>query len=161
MYWQSIFLWLRMPKPTVKSKEKTVKKWVEVTPGRSTYYETETPLAAEKWESETKLAASTFKTAVAAADIDKRFKGGVGRAGSAKFSRKVLSVGVSRYGPGIEAAETDYDTGVEWVLSEIAATEIPSRKPRGDIGNWDRSKKIGDALHKKRLARLGAGVSAS
>ena len=150
-----------MPKPTVKSVEKTVKKWVDVTPGRSTFYAEETPLAAEAWESETVAAAPAYKTSVAAADIDKRFKGGVKRVGASKFRRKVIDVGVSRYGPGISAAEEDYRTGVDWVLAEIAATEIPSRKPRGDATNYQRVQKLGDALHKKRLARLGAGVSAS
>ena len=150
-----------MPKATVKSIEKTVAKWVEVTPARSTYYADETPLAAEKWQSETTKAAPTYKTAVAAADIGKRFKGGVARAGAAKFSRKVTDVGVDRYGPGISAAEEDYRGNMDWVLAKIAAVEIPSRKPRGDPGNYARSQKIGAELHKARLARLGAGVSAS
>ena len=150
-----------MPKPTVKSKDKVVKKWVDETPRRSTYYAEETPLAAGKWQSESEAAAPNYKIAVAAADIDKRFKGGIRRVGSAKFARKVESVGVGRYGPGVTAAEEDYSLGVDWVLAKIAATDIPSRKPRGDPGNWDRSRKIGDALHKDRLSRLAAGVSAS
>ena len=150
-----------MPKATVKEKSKVVKKWVEETPRRSTYYAEETPLAASKWQSETVGAESTFKLAVAAADIGKRFSGGVKRVGSEKFARKVVDVGVGRYGPGVTAAEEDYSKGVEWVLSAIAAVEIPSRKPRGDPGNWARSQKIGDDLHKKRLSRLAAGVSAS
>lgn len=150
-----------MPKATVKSKEKVVKKWVDETPRRSTYYAEETPIAAAKWQSETEAAAPNFKMAMAAADIDKRFKGGVRRVGSAKFARKVESVGVGRYGPGVTAAEEDYSLGVDWVLSAIAAVEIPSRKPRGDPSNWDRARKIGDDLHKKRLSRLAAGVSAS
>ena len=150
-----------MAKATVKSKEKVVKKWVDETPRRSTYYAEETPLAAAKWQSETEAAAQNFKLAVAAADIDKRFKGGIRRVGAAKFARKVTDVGVGRYGPGVTAAKEDYAAGVEWVLSKIAATDIPSRKPRGDPGNWARSQKLGDALHKDRLARLAAGVSAS
>ena len=149
-----------MPKPTVKSKEKTVKKWLEETPRRSTYYEEETPLAAEKWQSETVAAAGTFKSAVQAANIDKRVSGGVKRVGAAKFARKVKDVGVARYGPGVTAAEEDYAAGVDWVLAKIAAVEIPSRKPRGDPGNWARAEKIGSELHKERLARLGAGVPA-
>ena len=150
-----------MPKVTVKDKTKVVKKWVEETPRRSTYYAEETPLAAAKWESETTAAAPNYKTAVAAADIGKRFSGGVKRVGAEKFARKVKDVGADRYGPGVTAAKEDYSKGVEWVLSAIAEVEVPARKPRGDPGNWNRSMKIGTELHKKRLSRLAAGVASS
>jgi len=148
-----------MPKLLVKSKDKVVKKWTEEAPRRAPYYEEETPAAAERWESEAVGAASTYKTAVSAPDIDKRFAGGIKRVGAAKFRRKVVSVGVARYGPGITAAKEDYDAGIDWVLAELAAVEVPERKPRGDPSNYERVKKIGDTLHKKRLARLGAGAA--
>ena len=150
-----------MPKPTVKSVEKTVNKWKDVTPGRASYYEEEASVAGSEWEKNTKAAEGTYKTAVAAANIGKRFSGGVSRVGGAKYERKVKDVGVSRFGPGIEAAEEDYRTGVEWVLAKIATIDLPARRPRGDPGNKARVGKIMDELHKARLARLGAGVSAS
>jgi len=146
-----------MVKPIVPSASDVAKKWSDEAPRRAPYYEAETPKAAGTWEANTTLAASTFKTAITAADIDKRFSGGVKRAGAAKFSRKVTSVGVGRYGPGITAAKDDMQKGIDPVLSAIAATEIPARKPRGDPGNYDRSSKIGVALNKDRLARLAAG----
>jgi len=147
-----------MPKPQVPTAEEVATKWKEETPRRSTYYEKETPLAAELWEAETIAAAANFKAAVQAADIGKRFKGGVKRVGAAKFKRKVMAVGVSRFGPGVEAAEEDMKAGVDPYLAVIAATEIGARKPRGDPSNYDRVKKIGDALHAKRLAILAAGA---
>ena len=150
-----------MPKPTVPTADKVADKWADVTPGRSSYYEENTPPAAEKWQSNTILAAPTYKTAVSAANIGKRFSGGVREAGSEKFGRKVKDVGVGRFGPGITAAKADYRKGIEWVLSSIAAVDLPTRKPRGDPGNKARVSAIFDALHKARLARLGAGVSAS
>jgi len=147
-----------MAKPEVKGKADVVAKWVEEAPRRATYYEKYTPPAADKWEAETTGAAETYKSAVQAPDIGKRFAGGV-KGKSAKFKRKVTTVGVGRFGPGITAAKDDYDAGIDWVLAEIAATEIPDRKPRGDPANWERSKKIGVALNKKRLARLAASPS--
>lgn len=147
-----------MPKPVVPTAEEVATKWKEETPRRSTYYEKETPLAADRWEAETIAAAGNFKAAVQAADIGKRFSGGVKRVGASKFKRKVVDVGVSRFGPGVEAAEEDMKTGVDPYLAVIAATEIGARKPRGDPANYDRVKKIGDALHAKRLAVLAAGA---
>lgn len=146
-----------MPKPVVPTAEAVAKKWKEETPRRSTYYEENTPPAASRWESNAVAAAGTYKAAVSAADIGKRFTGGVKKAGAGKFERKVKAVGVSRFGPGVEAAEEDMKTGVDPYLAVIAATEIGARKPRGDPSNYDRVKKIGDALHAKRLALLAAG----
>jgi len=147
-----------MPKPIVPSAEDVAKKWAEETPRRSTYYEHNTPPAADRWEAESTAAADTYKSAVQAADIGKRFKGGIKRVGAAKFKRKVEAVGVGRFGPGVSAAQEDMKTGVDPYLAVIAATEIGVRKPRGDPANYDRVEKIGNALHAKRLAVLAAGA---
>jgi len=146
-----------MVKVEVPSSADAAKKWADVTPGRSTYYESGAVGKGSKWEAEGKAAAPTFKSAMTAADIDKRFSGGIRRAGGAKYDRKVKDVGVGRFGPGVTAAKVDYEGGVGWVLAEIAATDIPGRKPRGDTGNYARSQNIGVALNKKRLAQLAAG----
>jgi len=148
-----------LPKPSVPPADEVAKKWKDETPRRASYYEKNTPPAAAAWEANASAAAPTYKSAVQATDIDKRFKGGIKKAGAGKFQRKVTSVGVARFGPGVEAAEGDMKTGVEPFLSVIAATEISERKPRGDPSNYARVKEIGDALHKKRLALLAASPS--
>jgi len=150
-----------MPKMVIPGKSDVVKKWVEETPKRATYYESEAPKAAETWENNAIAAGPNFKAAVQAADIEGRFKGGIKKAGAAKFKRKVTSVGVSRFGPGVTAAKDDYDSGVDPYLAELATIELKARGPRGDAGNLDRVKTIMDALHKKRLALLAAQVKAS
>uniref|UniRef100_A0A6M3XS98 Uncharacterized protein n=1 Tax=viral metagenome TaxID=1070528 RepID=A0A6M3XS98_9ZZZZ len=146
-----------MAKMKVPGSGETAKKWADQTPGRAGYYEANTVGSGSHWESETKAAAANYKQAVSAADIDKRFKGGVTRAGGAKFDRKVKDVGVGRFGPGIAAAEGDMSSGIEPYLAVLAATEIKARGPRGDPANYDLVKQVGDPLHKKRLALLAAG----
>jgi len=148
-----------MVKPTVKSVEEAGSKWAEETPRRAAYYEKYTPAAASKWEANTTAAATTYKAAVTAPDIDKRFSGGVKRAGAAKFSRKVTAVGVARFGPGVTAAAPDYRERVAPYLEEIAKTDLPERKARGDPANLARVEKIATALHKKRIAAIVAGVT--
>jgi len=145
-----------LPKLKVPSAAEIAKKWVDVTPGRSTYYESETPKAASDWESGASGAAGTFKTAIQAANIGTLFAGGVKKAGAAKFARKVKDVGVARFGPGVSAAQPDMSTGVTPYVDELGKIEIPERGPRGSPGNYTIVSKIGDPLHKRRLAELGA-----
>jgi hypothetical protein len=147
-----------MVKITVPSASDVAKKWVDVTPGRASYYESETPKAASAWESGAAAASGTFKTAIQAANIGQLFAGGVKKAGAAKFSRKVKDVGVARYGPGVQAAQADMSTGVAPFLDELGKIEIPERGPRGSPGNYAIVAKVGDPLHKRRLAELGAGA---
>lgn len=148
-----------MPKPKIRTAEEIGAKWKEVTPGRVAYYESgiEDPL--EDWETNTKIASAAFKAAVAAPDMQARFLGGVAKAGTAKWKRKAKAIGPRRFSEGVEVAEEDFVTGFEPMQAVIAATEIPERKPRGDPANWERSKKIGAALYKKRLALIGAGAT--
>lgn len=145
-----------MAKLTVKSAADTAKKWGDVTPGRSSYYETETPASAAFWEAQTIASGPTYKTSVSAGNIDKLFVGGVRRAGAGKFSRKVTAVGVSRFGPGVGAAIPDFEAGWGDYQGVLAGIDKPPKRPRGDPGNRTIIGTIDDALYKKRLALLGA-----
>jgi len=141
-----------MPKLIVPPLDKVVTKWVEEAPKRSGYYEAEAPAAADTWYSEAIAAAGVYKSAVTAPNIEKLYSGGIKRVGAAKFRRKVVDVGVDRYGPGITAAKDDYSTGVEPFLALLATITIKERGPRGSAGNYEIVKQVGDPLHKKRLA---------
>ena len=141
---------------TVKSASEVAKKWAEVTPGKSSYYELEAPAAAAEWEANTVAAGGTYKAGISVAGIQARFVGGVKRAGSAKFARKVKSVGVARYSPGVTAAKGDYEAGIADYISVLEGLEIPDRGPRGSPANYAIVEKVGSALHRKRLAVLAA-----
>jgi len=145
-------------KLSVPTADKVAKKWGDVTPGRSTYYEENTPAASTKWEANATKAGPTFQAAVSAADMVKKFAGGIKKAGAAKFSRKVTAVGVGRFGPGVSAAIGDMQTGVDPFLATLAAIDVPDRGPRGSAANYGIVQKVGDPLHAKRLALLGAGA---
>lgn len=141
---------------SVKSASEVAQKWADVTPGKAGYYEAEAPAAGAQWEANTVASGGTYKAAISAAGIQDRFVGGVRRAGAAKFARKVKDVGVARYGPGVAAAKADMAAGVEPYLSVLEGLEIPDRGPRGSPANYAIVQKVGDALHKKRLAVLAA-----
>jgi len=141
---------------SVKSAAQIAEKWAEVTPARASYYEAEAPAAGAEWEANTTAAGGTYKAGISVAGIEKRFIGGVKRAGAEKFARKVKDVGVARYGPGVAAAKADMAKGVADYVSVLEGLEIPDRGPRGSAANYAIVQKVGDALHKKRLAVLAA-----
>lgn len=142
----------------VKAVADVAKKWGEVTPGRSAYYQTGAAAAGGDWETNTGNAAPNYKAAVSAGNIDKLFAGGVKKAGATKYTRKVAAVGVARFGQGVTAAVDDFQSGVEPMLSTIAGLTLSARQPRGSVANLQRVSTIADALHKKRLALRAAGA---
>lgn len=148
-----------MAKAQVRSVDIIAKKYEEVTPGRAAYYELGVSDPLEDWERNTVAAMAAYKGAVSAADIGKRFVGGAKRAGTGKWKRKSMDVGVDRYGPGVLAGVGDFSAGIEPFIAVIAATELSARKPRGDPANMKRVEQMATALHAKRLALIGAGVS--
>jgi hypothetical protein len=142
----------------VKSVAEVAKKWAEVTPGRSAYYEAGASVAGAEWESGAVAAAASFKAAISAGNIQAMYAGGVKKAGAAKYNRKVKDVGVGRFGQGVTAAVPDYSTGVEPMLATIAAITLPARQPRGSAANLQRVSVIATELNKKRLALRAAGA---
>jgi hypothetical protein len=150
-----------MPKITVPPASDVAKKWGDVTPGRAGYYESKTPAASGKWETNTSEASGNYKASIQSPSIQQLFAGGVKKAGGAKFARKVKDVGVARFGPGVTAAVSDMQTGVAPFLDELSKVEIPARGPRGSAGNYAIVQKVGDPLHKRRLAELGAAAGAT
>ena len=150
-----------MVKLVVPSLDEISKKWVDETPRRAVYYEKNAPPAASRWATNAAMAEAVYKAAITAPGVEKRFSGGIRRVGAPKYERKIKEVGVARFGPGVAAAKADFEGGIKPYRDELAAIDVPVRKPRGDLGNLDRVKAIMDALHKKRLAILAVSPSAS
>jgi len=142
----------------VKPVADVAKKWADVTPGRSAYYEANASVAGADWESGATAAVPAYKAAVTASNIGQMFAGGIKKAGAAKYNRKVKDVGAARFGQGVTAAVPDYQAGVEPYLAAIAALTQPARAPRGSASNIARVTQIATELNKKRLALRAAGA---
>ena len=104
------------------------------------------------WENATLDAAANYAEGVQQAIQDKRFSKGVEKAGTEKWKRKSLDVGVGRFGPGVQAAEQDYKNGFQPFADVIDNTVLPPRFPKGDPRNIERVKVIAEALRAKKLA---------
>ena len=141
----------------VRSAAEIAEKYAAVTPGRQSYYEAGVEGAGDDWARNTQAAAPNFKAAVMAGDIDKRFSGGVRRAGAEKYNRKVAAVGGSRYSSGVIAGVEDYQRGIEPYLQVLAGLTLPARAPRGSDANDARFVAVRKALAAKRVALKVAG----
>lgn len=141
----------------VKPVDVSAVKWNENASRAAAEFATNAEAAAEDWARNTAASADNYHQAVTAANVKERFRRGVVKAGAAKFARKIRDVAITRFGPGVAAAQEDYKAGVEPFLSTIAALTLSPRKPRGDPANYRRVEEIGKALNAKRLALLGGG----
>lgn len=105
------------------------------------------------WATATTNAFDAWASGVQQAVAEKRFVGGVKRAGTEKWKRKALEVGAARYAPGITAASQDYAAAMSEILRVIESVALPPRGAKGDPRNYERVKVIGDTLHKFALAK--------
>lgn len=109
--------------------------------------------AGEAWKNGASEAADTYAQGVTQAIGDGRYKKGVERAGAARYVDKAKNVGAGRYVTGAQAAKGDYATGVAPFLAEIASTDLPARRPKGDPSNINRVAILAARLRAKKLAQ--------
>ena len=128
-------------------------KWTRVTPMRSEDYRQGIESPKKDWETETKAAAGAWKDGVAKAAAAGSFGKGVDAAGTGKWKRKALDVGVDRWGPGVSVAGPDYAAGFGPYRDVIERTTLPPRGAKGDPRNYERVKAIGQALHNAKIGK--------
>jgi len=135
----------------IKSLAAIATKWATVTPGRSADYEAGVRNPKKDWGTQTANAEGAYETGVQEAISSKRFSKGVREAGTEKWQRKTIAVGIGRWGPGVRAAQDDYQKGFAPYYDVIARTTLPPRYGRGDPRNYARSQAMGEALNAARV----------
>lgn len=146
---------LYMATPKVPDVGTVADKWATVTAGRAAQYKSGVE-GGKDWATAAAAAVNNFVAGITQGNIGAKFAGGVRSAGTEKFKRGVAEKGVNRFSAGVTAGKTDYSTGMAPVLATIGATQLSDRQPRGSQANYQRVQQIGDALHAKRLAAMGA-----
>ena len=140
--------------------ERTAKKWIARASVATEDYKAGITAPKEPWLERAVAAKDTWKAAVTAAEAPDLFVRGIRRAGVARWSDMALKKGADRYAPGITLSDPYYRGQMTDILGAIERTVLPGRFPRGDVRNYERSKKIGVDLHAWRLAqRAAAGAS--
>lgn len=137
--------------PKVRTLQQIGEKWTRVTPGRQADYEAGVKAPKEDWAANTMAAEASYRDGVTQAAQEGRFGRGVRAAGTDKWSRKTIEVGVGRWGTGVRAGAQDYQDGFAPFRDTIERTTLPPRFPSGDPRNYERGQVLGTALHDKKV----------
>lgn len=136
----------------IRSTADIAKKWKEVTPQRSSEYESGVKNPLRNWEEETLAAKERQKSGMQTALNEDRIAKGVERVGQDKWSKNTSTKGPSRWSEGVGLAEADYKSGFDRYRNVIAGLDLPERYATGDPRNWERSKAVGLALHEEKVS---------
>ncbi len=140
--------------PPIRSVDLIAKKWAEVTPGRSAQYEQGVRNPVRDYAVNAAAAEPAWRAGVQAAIAANRFQLGVRRAGNTKWQRKAIELGPSRYGPGVAAAQQDYQAAFAPFRDVIERTPLPARGPRRSPQNIARVTAMAQALGAAKEAQL-------
>lgn len=137
--------------PKIRSIDSIKKKWVDVTPGRSTQYVEGINDPKEDWKTKTVAAAANYKAAMVVALAQDRFLKGVNKVTTDKWKSKAILKGAGRFSEGVSLGGDDYGTGFAPYRDVIANTTLPPRYPKGDVRNMERVKVMAAALHAAKI----------
>lgn len=126
-------------------------KYGRVTPMRETDFRAGVTDPSVDWKAPTAAAADAYADGVSTAISEGRFARGVARAGTDKWRRKLDSVGISRWGPGVRAGVSDYESGFAPFRDTISGLTLSPKFKKGDPRNYVRSQEVGIALHEKKV----------
>jgi len=132
--------------PAVRSMSDISKKWADVTPQRAPQYEQGVRNPKKDWGSSTAAANDSWKAGIQDAVAKDRFKSGVTRAGTDKWKKGAAEKGTARFGPGVQAAQGDYEKGFAPYREVIERTTLPPRFARRDPRNLERVRVMVTAL---------------
>lgn len=135
----------------IKPLDKIADKWAKVTPERAPYYEEGIKAPTKDWATEAKKGQAAYEAAMRDPNVLKLREKRIEEVGTAKWQKKALAVGPSRFREGVPVAKEDFQSGFAPYHEVIARITLPERGARGDPKNYARVKAIGDALHKRRM----------
>ena len=133
-----------------KVKSGVAEKWARVTPQRTEDYSQGVRNPRKPWAASTLASVPNYEAGIQKSIAEKRFAKGVSKAGDNKWQEGAVVKGTARFGPGVQAAEGAYATGIAPYLQVIESTSLPPRYPKGDPRNIERVKVMAAALRKKK-----------
>lgn len=137
--------------PAIRDISSIAKKWADVTPGRSAQYESGVKSPKESWSQRATEAKDAYEAGIQDSISRGAREDGIQKAGDSKWQRGAVTKGVARFGPGVRAAQQDYNQGFAPYQAVISGTSLPPRGPKGDPRNYDRARAMGEALHSAKV----------
>lgn len=138
----------------IRSATDVARKWAEVTPGRAAQYEQGVRNPVRDYAANTQAANDAWKSGTQAAIARDGFKRGVAKAGTAKWQERSAKLGPARFGPGVQAAQQDYESGFAPYREAIAGVALPPRGPRRSPQNLQRVTAMVTAIAQRKEALL-------
>lgn len=135
----------------VKDASAVAQKWVNRAGAAQKDYSDGVSSTQKDWATNTAAAANSYQQGVTDAVAKGRFAKGVNKAGTDKWKRKASGVGAQRYSSGVAAAQSDFATAIQPVLSVIQGLSLPPRGTRGAPQNNDRALLVQQKLHALRV----------
>lgn len=132
--------------PAVKNMAEIAKKWADVTPQRAPQYAQGVAAPRKDWAQATQAANDSWKAGINEAVAKNKFSGGVTKAGTDSWRRGAMEKGTARYGPGVQAAQPDFEKGFAPYRDTIERTALPPRFARRDPRNIERVRVMATAL---------------
>lgn len=136
----------------IRSIDTIAKKWKDVTPERADIYKENVEAPLRDWEKETLAAKDRRDEGLRKAIADGRIDRGIKKAGLEGWRKPTVTKGPARWGEGVALAEPEYRAGFAPFRDVIERTDPGPKYAKGDPRNWERSKRIGLALHNKKVA---------
>lgn len=137
----------------VKPLATIVQKWITNASAATQYYQQGATAAANKWAADAGQAEAAYDQGVQASIARQAFSKGVQAAGPTKYAAGITTKGVQRYGPGVQAGQQNFSSGMQGVINTLQSVQLPPRGPRGSPQNLQRVAAIDQALF---AARTGA-----
>lgn len=135
----------------IRSLESIVAKWKRVTPTRGEDYKIGVTSPLKDWEKETLAASDRRDEGMRKAIADGRIDRGIKAKSFLGWQKPAVTKGPNRWIEGIGLAGDDYKDGFGKFHAVIEGTDPGPRFAKGDPRNWERSKKIGIALHLAKI----------
>ena len=136
----------------IRDAATATKNWKERTGAASDFWVSQTQSASWKAYAGSDQAEKNYNTTMTKVLSNKGHQAGVQKSSDEKWKGGITSKGKDRFGPGVSAAEGKMNNVMNKLIADIktGVSSLPPRGPPGDPANYDRSKKLGQALHDKK-----------
>ncbi len=133
----------------VPNAAEIARRFVTFAPGRASRFEDGVRNPNKDWMKNTLDAEKNYEDGIKQSIARKAFGTGVRKAGTA-FQQSQTIKSIHRWVDGIEGAEDIMAKAMEPVVAVLESITLPPSYPKGDDRNYERSKKVGQALRKAK-----------
>lgn len=138
--------------PNIKSLSDTSSKWSRRSGSAGQEYTEGVSNPRRDWKSATLGAEKNFVSGMQSAISRGAFGKGVTKAGTEKWQKRAIELGGARFATGVQASESEYNTGFAPFHQVLSSLNLPPRGSKGSPENLNRVAAVANALRAKKMA---------